>query len=34
MIYKSQEPVASALVIGFGKVLRNPWASSFENTHP
>jgi len=28
VIYKSQEPVASALVIGFGKVLRNPWASS------
>jgi len=28
VVYKSGEPVASALVIGFGKVLRNPWASS------
>src|SRR6267378_2196205 len=28
VIYKSQEPVASALVIGFGEVLRNLWASS------
>ena len=28
MVYKSEEPVASALVVGFHKVLRNPWASS------
>jgi FemAB-related protein (PEP-CTERM system-associated) len=28
VVYKSREPVASALVIGFDKVLRNPWASS------
>jgi len=28
VIYKSLEPVASALVVGFDKVLRNPWASS------
>jgi FemAB-related protein (PEP-CTERM system-associated) len=28
VVYKSEEPVASALVVGFGKVLRNPWASS------
>ncbi len=28
VIYKAEEPVASALVVGFNKVLRNPWASS------
>ena len=28
VIYKAEEPVASALVVGFDKVLRNPWASS------
>ncbi len=28
VIYKAKEPVASALVVGFEKVLRNPWASS------
>jgi FemAB-related protein (PEP-CTERM system-associated) len=28
VVYKSEEPVASALVVGFEKVLRNPWASS------
>jgi FemAB-related protein (PEP-CTERM system-associated) len=28
VIYRSTEPVAAALVIGFGNVLRNPWASS------
>lgn len=28
VVYKSEEPVASALVIGFNKILRNPWASS------
>jgi serine/alanine adding enzyme len=28
VVYRSTEPVAAALVIGFGKVLRNPWASS------
>jgi len=28
VVYLSGEPVASALVIGFDKVLRNPWASS------
>lgn len=28
VVYKSEEPVASALVVGFDKVLRNPWASS------
>lgn len=28
VVYKSQEPVASALVVGFNNVLRNPWASS------
>lgn len=28
VVYRSQEPVASALVVGFDKVLRNPWASS------
>ena len=27
-VYKAKEPVAAALVVGFGKVLRNPWASS------
>ena len=27
-VYKDKEPVASALVVGFDKVLRNPWASS------
>ncbi|MCI0561419.1 MAG: FemAB family PEP-CTERM system-associated protein, partial [Nitrososphaera sp.] len=27
VVYKSEEPVASALVVGFDKVLRNPWAS-------
>ena len=27
-IYKAKEPVAAALVVGFEKVLRNPWASS------
>jgi FemAB-related protein (PEP-CTERM system-associated) len=28
VIYGSNEPVASALVVGCGKTLRNPWASS------
>jgi serine/alanine adding enzyme len=28
MVYRSTEPVAAALVIGFRNVLRNPWASS------
>jgi serine/alanine adding enzyme len=28
MIFKGQQPLAGALVIGFGKVLANPWASS------
>jgi len=28
VVYKATEPVAAALLIGFGKVLRNPWASS------
>ncbi len=28
VVYRSSEPVAAALVIGFGGVLRNPWASS------
>jgi FemAB-related protein (PEP-CTERM system-associated) len=28
VVYRSGEPVASALVIGSDKVLRNPWASS------
>lgn len=28
VVYKSEEPVASALVVGFNKILRNPWASS------
>ena len=28
VVYRSAEPVAAALVVGFGKVLRNPWASS------
>ncbi len=28
VIYKDKEPVATALVVGFEKVLRNPWASS------
>jgi hypothetical protein len=28
VVYRSTEPVAAALVIGFEKVLRNPWASS------
>lgn len=27
-VYKAEEPVAAALVVGFQKVLRNPWASS------
>lgn len=27
-VYKANEPVAAALVVGFAKVLRNPWASS------
>jgi len=28
VVYKSAEPVASSLVVGLDKVLRNPWASS------
>ncbi len=28
VIYKADEPVAAALLVGFEKVLRNPWASS------
>jgi serine/alanine adding enzyme len=28
VVYRSAEPVAAALVVGFGRVLRNPWASS------
>jgi serine/alanine adding enzyme len=28
VVYKSKEPVASAMVIGLDKELRNPWASS------
>jgi serine/alanine adding enzyme len=31
VVYKSHEPVASALVIGLDKVLRNPWASSLRS---
>ena len=27
-VYKDQEPVAAALVLGFNQVLRNPWASA------
>jgi FemAB-related protein (PEP-CTERM system-associated) len=27
-VYRSAEPVAAALVVGFGDTLRNPWASS------
>jgi len=27
-VYKDKEPVAAAIVMGFAKVLRNPWASS------
>jgi len=28
VVYKCDQPVASALVVGFGKLLQNPWASS------
>jgi CelD/BcsL family acetyltransferase involved in cellulose biosynthesis len=28
VVYKSEVPLASALAVGFDKVLRNPWASS------
>ena len=28
VVYRLKEPVAAALVVGFGNVLRNPWASS------
>lgn len=28
VVYRATEPVAAAVVIGFGSVLRNPWASS------
>lgn len=28
VVYRSQEPVAAALVVGFGNTMRNPWASS------
>jgi FemAB-related protein (PEP-CTERM system-associated) len=28
VVYRSGEPVAASVVVGFGKVLRNPWASS------
>jgi FemAB-related protein (PEP-CTERM system-associated) len=28
VIYRSDEPVAAGLVVGYGKVLRNPWAAS------
>jgi len=28
VVYSSKEPVAAALVFGFGRTLRNPWASS------
>jgi CelD/BcsL family acetyltransferase involved in cellulose biosynthesis len=28
VVYKSKIPVASALVMGYKKILRNPWASS------
>jgi serine/alanine adding enzyme len=28
VIYRATEPVAAALVVGSGKILRNPWASS------
>ena len=28
VVYKLKKPVASALTIGFNKILRNPWASS------
>ena len=34
VVYKSQEPVASALVVGLEKVLRNPWASSLRKYAP
>jgi FemAB-related protein (PEP-CTERM system-associated) len=30
LVYKGKEPVASSLVIGFGKTLNNPWASSLK----
>jgi FemAB-related protein (PEP-CTERM system-associated) len=28
VVYRSNEPVSAALMIGFGRTLRNPWASS------
>jgi len=34
VVYKSEEPVASALVVGFDKILRNPWASSLRKYAP
>lgn len=34
VVYKLGEPVASALVVGFDKVLRNPWASSLRKYAP
>ena len=34
VVYKSGEPLAAALVIGFQKVLRNPWASSLRKYAP
>jgi FemAB-related protein (PEP-CTERM system-associated) len=34
VIYRSKEPVASALVVGCGTTLRNPWASSLRKYSP
>lgn len=34
LVYLGKEPVASSLVIGFNKVLRNPWASSLRKYAP
>lgn len=34
VVYKSREPVAAALVIGFQNMLRNPWASSLRKYAP
>jgi FemAB-related protein (PEP-CTERM system-associated) len=34
VVYKEKEPVASSLVVGFNKVLGNPWASSLREYAP
>jgi serine/alanine adding enzyme len=34
VIYRSKDPVASALVVGCGETLRNPWASSLRKYAP